>query len=92
MTFDITTNKQLEENGAVIKVKEVKLYGVSEDEGAFDVKGYLDLTKLNVSVFEGWSVVKDKSTRVVYTWTPPDTEEGGDLKLTASLLDHTCTK
>lgn len=92
LTFDITVNPQLEENGAVIKVKEVKLYGVSEDEGALDVKGYLDLTKLNVTVFEGWSVVKDKSTRVIYTWTPPDTEDGGDLKLTASQLDHTCTK
>ena len=92
LTFDITVNPQLEENGAVIKVKEVKLYGVSEDEGALDVKGYLDLTKLNVTMFEGWSVVKDKSTRVIYTWTPPDTEDGGDLKLTASQLDHTCTK
>ena len=91
LTFDITANQQLEENGAVIKVKEVKLYGASEDEGALDVNGYLDLTKLNVTVFEGWSVVKDKSTRVIYTWTPPDTEDGG-LKLTASQLDHTCTK
>ena len=92
LAFDITANQQLEENGAVIKVKEVKLYGVSEDEGAFDVKGYLDLTKIDVNVLEGWSVVKDKSTRVVYTWTPPDIEDGGDLKLTASQLDHTCTK
>lgn len=92
LAFDITANQALEENGAVIKVKEVKLYGVSEDEGAFDVKGYLDLTKINVNVLEGWSVVKDKSTRVVYTWTPPDTEDGGDLKLTASQLDHTCTQ
>ena len=38
----------------------------------------------------GWSVVKEKSKRVIYTWTPPDTEDGGDLKLTASQLDHTC--
>ena len=92
LAFDITAKQKLEENGAVIKVKEVKLYGVSEDEGALDVKGYLDLTKLNVTMFEGWSVVKDKSTRVIYTWTPPDTEDRGDLKLTASQLDHTCTK
>lgn len=29
---------------------------------------------------------------MIYTWTPPDTEDGGDLKLTASQLDHTCAK
>ena len=40
----------------------------------------------------GGSVVKEKSKRVIYTWTPPDTEDGGDLKLTASQLDHTCAK
>ena len=92
LAFDITANQQLEENGAVIKVKEVKLYGASEDEGALDVKGYLNLADERDNVFCGWSVVKNESTRVIYTWTPPDTEDGGDLKLTASLLDHTCTK
>lgn len=92
LTFDITANQQLEENGAVIKVKEVKLYGASEDEGALDVKGYLNLADERDNVFCGWSVAKNESTRVIYTWTPPDTEDGGDLKLTASQLDHTCTK
>ena len=92
LTFDITANQQLEENGAVIKVKEVKLYGASEDQGALDVKGYLDLTKFNDNVFVGWSVVKDENTRVIYTWTPRDTKDRGNLKLTASQLDHTCTK
>ena len=92
LAFDITANQQLEENGAVIKVKEVKLYGASEDEGALDVKGYLNLADERDNVFCGWSVVKDESTRVIYTWTPPDTEDGGDLKLTASQLDHTCAK
>lgn len=92
LAFDITANQQLEENGAVIKVKEVKLYGASEDEGALDVKGYLNLADERDNVFWGWSVVKDESTRVIYTWTPPDTEDRGDLKLTASQLDHTCTK
>lgn len=29
---------------------------------------------------------------MIYTWTPPDTEDGGNLKLTASQLDHTCAK
>ena len=38
------------------------------------------------------TLVKEKSKRVIYTWTPPDTEDGGDLKLTASQLDHTCAK
>ena len=92
LAFDITANQQLEENGAVIKVKEVKLYGASEDEGALDVKGYLNLADERDNVFWGWSVVKEESTRVIYTWTPPDTEDRGDLKLTASQLDHTCTK
>ena len=92
LAFDITANQQLEENGAVIKVKEVKLYGASEDEGALDVKGYLNLADERDNVFWGWSVVKDESTRVIYTWTPPDTEDGGNLKLTASQLDHTRTK
>ena len=92
LAFDITVNPQLEENGAVIKVKEVKLYGASEDEGALDVKGYLNLADERDNVFWGWSVVKNESTRVIYTWTPPDTEDGGDLKLTASQLDHTCAK
>ena len=92
LAFDITANQALEENGAVIKVKEVKLYGVSEDKGALDVKGYLDLADERDNVFWGWSIVNDESTRVIYTWTPPDTEDGGDLKLTASQLDHTCAK
>lgn len=92
LAFDITVNQQLEENGAVVKVKEVKLYGASEDEGALDVKGYLNLADERDNVFWGWSVVKDESTRVIYTWTPPDTEDGGNLKLTASQLDHTRTK
>lgn len=60
LAFDITANQALEENGAVIKVKEVKLYGVSEDEGAFDVKGYLDLTKINVNVLKGGLLSKIK--------------------------------
>lgn len=38
------------------------------------------------------TLVKEKSKRVIYTWTPPDTEDGGVLKLTASQLDHTCAK
>lgn len=92
LAFDITVNQQLEENGAVVKVEEVKLYGKTEEEGALDVKGYLNLADERDNVFCGWSVVKDESTRVIYTWTPPDTEDAGNLKLTASQLDHTCAK
>ena len=92
LAFDITVNPQLEENGAVVKVEEVKLYGETDKEGALDVKGYLNLADERDNVFCGWSVVKEKSTRVIYTWIPPDTEDGGDLKLTASQLDHTCAK
>ena len=89
LAFDITVNPQLEENGAVVKVEEVKLYGKTDKEGALDVKGYLNLADERDNVFCGWSVVKNESTRAIYTWTSPDTEDGGDLKLTASQLDHT---
>ena len=81
--FDITANPklELEENGAVIKVEEVKLYGYSEDIGAFDIKGYLNLEN------GGWSRPKE-NTRVVYTWTPTGAEDGTNFKLRASQLDH----
>ena len=82
--FDITVNPKLEENGAVIKVKEVKLYGKTEDEGVFDIKGYLNLEN------GGWSVATP-NTRLVYTWTP-GAEDGTSFRLSASQLDHTCTE
>lgn len=81
--FDITANQELEEKGAVIKVEEVKLYGYSEDIGAFDIKGYLNLEN------GGWSR-DEKSTRAVYTWTPTGAEDGTNFKLRASQLDHPC--
>lgn len=80
--FDITANQELEENGAVIKVEEVKLYGDTIVNGAFDIKGYLNLEN------GGWSRPKE-NTRVVYTWTPTGAEDG-TFKLSASQLDHTC--
>lgn len=83
--FDITVNQKLEEHGAVIKVKEVKLYGNTKNEGAFDIKGYLNLENGT------WSVDPEISTREVYTWTPTGAEDG-TFKLTASQLDHTCEK
>ena len=81
--FDITANQELEENGAVIKVEEVKLYGDTIVNGAFDIKGYLNLEN------GGWSRPK-KNTRVVYTWTPTGAEDGTNFKLRASQLDHPC--
>ena len=85
--LDITANQELEENGAVIEVEEVKLYGETEDKGAFDIKGYLNLEDGT------WSVDgPDISTRAVYTWTPPDAEDENNFKLSASQLDHTCPK
>ena len=85
--LDITANQELEENGAVIEVEEVKLYGETEDKGAFDIKGYLNLEN------GGWSVGDpDISTRAVYTWTPPVAKDGTNFKLSAPQLDHTCKK
>ena len=84
--FDITANQKLEENGAVIIVKTVKLYGKTEDEGAFDIKGYLNLENGT------WSRSVDVGTRAVYTWTPTGAEDGTIFKLSASQLVHTCKK
>ena len=64
----------------------MKLYGNSENEGAFDIKGYLNLENGT------WSVDTYMSTRAVYTWTPTGAEDGTNFKLSASQLDHTCEK
>lgn len=79
----------------MIIVKKVKLYGNTENEGAFDIKGYLNLENGTWSVGD-----PDISTRAVYTWTPDgkvdgnenDKNDGTVLKLSASQLDHTCEK
>lgn len=88
--FDITANQDLEENGAVITVDSVKLYGdsIDEDKGAFDITGYLNLKNKKGE----WHVVGDVNSRAVYTWTPTGLENGTSFKLSASLLDHTCKK
>ena len=87
--FDITANQDLEENGAVITVDSVKLYGdsIHEDKGAFDITGYLNL---KIGVWD--SIVGDVNSRAVYTWTPTGLENGTSFKLSASQLDHTCKK
>ena len=80
--FDITANQDLEENGAVITVDSVKLYGDTIVNGAFDIKGYLNLEDST------WSRSVDVGTRVVYTWTPPDAEDENNFKLSASQEDE----
>ena len=89
--FDITANQDLEENGAVIKVKEVKLYGADEISGVFVMAGYLNLEN------GAWTLA-DNGIRWFYTWTPDGKVDGNEnvnekdgtvLKLSASQLDHT---
>ena len=89
LSFDITANQDLEENGAVITVDSVKLYGdsIHDDKGAFDITGYLNL---KIGVWD--SIVGDVNSRAVYTWTPTGLENGTSFKLSASQLDHTCKK
>lgn len=83
--LDIKANQDLEENGAVIKVKEVRLYGASETSGVFVMAGYLNLEN------GAWTPFNN-GTSWVYTWTPDskedDKNDGTVLKLSApSLLD-----
>lgn len=98
--LDITANKKLEKNGAVITVEEVNLFGHDDYVGVFDMEGYLNLKKGE------WYVVTNKDTRWYYAWTPTGTvdkdDDKGDgndgkydpskgtvLKLSASQLDDT---
>lgn len=94
--LDITANKELEKNGAVITVEEVNLFGHGKDDyvGVFDMEGFLNLKKGE------WYVVPNKDTRWYYAWTPTgkvgkdddekyDPTKGTVLKLSASQLDDT---
>ena len=89
--FDITANQDLEENGAVIKVQEVELYGASEISGVFVMAGYLNLENGD------WTLA-DNGISWFYTWTPDGTVNGKKFdnsiiyKLSASQLDHTTPK
>lgn len=69
LSFDIKANQDLEENGAVIKVQEVRLYGADETSGIFIMAGYLNLEN-------GAWTPKDNGTRWFYTWTPTGKVEG----------------
>ena len=82
--FDITANQDLEENGAVITVNKVILYGASEISGVFVMAGYLNLEN------GAWTLA-DNGIRWFYTWTPDgkvdgkeyDKDDGTVLKLSA---------
>ena len=86
--LDITANQDLEENGAVITVEEVDLYGPEDYKGVFDMVGYLNLKT------GGWHVVNNEKTRWYYAWTPTgevgkEDDQKKCQKLSASQLDHT---
>lgn len=88
--FDITANQELLEDGTVITVKEVRLYGATETSGIFIMAGYLNLEN-------GAWTPKDNGTRWFYTWTPEGKKDDKPTvptdsvvyKLSASQLDHT---
>ena len=82
--FDITANQDLEENGAVITVNKVILYGASETSGVFVMAGYLNLEN------GAWTLANN-GISWFYTWTPDgkvdgkeyDKHDGTVLKLSA---------
>lgn len=61
LSFDITAPKL--ENGTVIKVQRVRLYGVSDFKGVFVMQGYLNLNT-------GAWILDDNGVKWHYTWTP----------------------
>ena len=89
--FDITANQELLEDGTVITVKEVRLYGDKETSGIFLMGGHLNL-KTGV-----WRPYDNNGIRWFYTWTPTGKVDGKDdeqlkkdgpvYKLSASQLD-----
>lgn len=94
LSFKITANQKLLEDGAVIKVKEVRLYGANETSGIFLMGGYLNLN----SESGDWVPYDNKGIRWFYTWTETGTKDGVNdsiqkkdgpvLKLSASTLDR----
>lgn len=88
--FDITANQELLEDGTVITVKEVRLYGAKETSGIFRMAGFLNLNT-------GDWIPYNNGYSWFYTWTPDGKVDGKDdeqlktdgpvYKLTASQLD-----
>lgn len=91
LSFKITANQELLEDGAVINVKEVRLYGAEATKGIFLMGGYLNLNTGN------WVPYDNNGIRWFYTWTETGTKDGVNdsiqkkdgpvLKLSASKLD-----
>lgn len=90
LSFDITAPKL--ENGTVIKVQRVRLYGASYYEGVFVMQGYLNLNT-------GAWILDDNGVKWHYTWTPegkkadiPNNDNAKKdsivYKLSASQLDY----
>ena len=64
LSFDITApNLENLEDGTVIKVQRVRLYGVSDYKGVFVMEGYLNLNT-------GAWILADNGVKWHYTWTP----------------------
>ena len=94
LSFKITANQKLLEDGAVIKVKEVRLYGANEFSGIFLMGGYLNLN----SESGDWVPYDNNGIRWFYTWTETGKKDGVNdsiqkidgpvLKLSASKLDR----
>lgn len=61
LSFDITAPEL--EDGTVIKVQRVRLYGASDYEGVFVMRGYLNLNT-------GAWILADNGVKWHYTWTP----------------------
>lgn len=61
LSFDITAPEL--EDGTVIKVQRVRLYGASDYEGVFVMEGYLNLNT-------GAWILADNGVKWHYTWTP----------------------
>ncbi len=90
LSFDITANQKLLEDGTVITVKEVRLYGAKETSGIFRMAGFLNLNT-------GDWIPYNNGYSWFYTWTPDGKVDGKDdeqlktdgpvYKLTASQLD-----
>lgn len=94
LSFKITANQKLLEDGAVINVKEVRLYGAEENKGIFLMGGYLNLN----SESGDWVPYDNNGIRWFYTWTETGKKDGVNdsiqkidgpvLKLSAAKLDR----
>ena len=90
LSFDITANQELLEDGTVITVKEVRLYGATETSGIFRMAGFLNLKT-------GDWIPYNNGFSWFYTWTPTGKVDGKDdeqlkkdgpvYKLSTSQLD-----